>query len=120
MPVADGSVALDWLHGPDVSAVGPIVIVLHGLTGGSFEPYVQWTLLQMASRGFRPVVLNARGCGGSTLEQPKAFSGAFTDDVRAAVSRIRDREPLDTRLYLVGFSLGAGVLVRKDEEGVQR
>ena len=43
------------------------------------------------ARGWRAVAMNHRGCGGTRLTSGWSYSGAFTGDVRLAVSHIRDR-----------------------------
>lgn len=43
------------------------------------------------TRGWRAVAMNHRGCGGTRLTSGWAYNGAFTGDVRMAVSHIRER-----------------------------
>lgn len=43
------------------------------------------------ARGWRAVAMNHRGCGGTRLTSGWAYNGAFTGDVRMAVSHIRER-----------------------------
>lgn len=61
---------LDWAQpeGEDLPPTTPVIVVLHGLTGGSYEPYVR-SVLSVACRsvsegglGYRAVVMNFRGC----------------------------------------------------------
>lgn len=61
--------------------------------------------------------MNHRGCGGTRLTSGWSYSGAFTGDVRLAVSHIRHRYP-EAPIYAVGYSLGANLLVKYlGEEG---
>lgn len=68
-----GTLGLDFTptkeDAPDLSDKTPIVVVQHGLTGGSYEPYVR-SILAAACKprsegglGYRGVVINFRGCG---------------------------------------------------------
>ncbi len=99
MHVLDGSslpgiIALDWAvpnsNTPSSSsspsspytATTPTVLLFHGLTGGSSENYIQVTISHLLDAGFRCVVMNARGCGGSPLHTAQSFCAAYTDDVR--------------------------------------
>ncbi len=70
-----GTIGLDWTEPPGTSPERnplsddtPIVVILHGLTGGSYESYVRAVLAQTCGRvdegglGYRGVVMNFRGC----------------------------------------------------------
>jgi hypothetical protein len=67
-----GTIGLDVTptteEAPDLSSDTPIVVVQHGLTGGSYESYVRAILAAACSPkskgglGYRGVVINFRGC----------------------------------------------------------
>ena len=62
-----GTVALDWCN-PITStststSTTPTLLILHGLAGGSHESYVRRLVNDMMTKGWRCVVMNARGCG---------------------------------------------------------
>ncbi|KAH9934794.1 AB-hydrolase YheT [Fomitopsis serialis] len=103
----------------------PIVVALHGLTGGSHESYVRAILapactpVEQGGLGYRGIVVNFRGCAGVPLTTPQMYSAGHTDDIRVAVMHIANRYP-KARLLGIGFSLGANVLTRYlAEEGTQ-
>ncbi|KAI8918215.1 Alpha/Beta hydrolase protein [Powellomyces hirtus] len=117
-----GNVALDWhpaiipsptpAVAPDVNDQDtPIVVILHGLTGGSHETYVRELCYEVAQRGYRAVVVNFRGCAESELTSMQLYCGAWTHDLRTAVAFVRRRYPTTT-LFAVGFSLGANILTK--------
>jgi predicted alpha/beta-fold hydrolase len=112
MALADGgSIALDWL--PGVPAPGtPVLIILHGLTGGSQETYVRWMALKAQSQGYAVCVMNARGCSRQHLASPKTFSAAWTEDIRTTALRVRTIVGPATPVFAVGYSLGAGILTK--------
>ncbi len=130
-----GTVAIDWTsHGVQQrSEIGPhgqrmesaqcqrhvpVLVVLHGLTGGSHEAYVR-RLVDWAHRqyGWRAAVINYRGCNGVPLTTPQSYSAGWTDDVRAVVKHVHDSLP-DAPLCIAGFSLGANITVKYvGEEG---
>ena len=62
--------------------------------------------------GYRPVVVVARGCGSLKLTSPQGFTGARTEDFHFAVDYIRSLYPLDIPMFAIGFSLGAGILLK--------
>ncbi|KAI8801210.1 Alpha/Beta hydrolase protein [Cladochytrium replicatum] len=124
-----GHVALDWCPGPSTSRdrSTPTIVILHGLTGGSHESYIQ-DLVEMLvapehrtdrstlpdgwpGMGYRVVVMNARGCANSRLTSPRLFNGANTEDVGAVVEYVRRRIP-DAPLLGIGYSLGANIITK--------
>lgn len=108
-----------------------------GLTGGSGDSYVRHMLIRARNKGWRVVVFNSRGCGGSPVTTPQVnhfllncifgdplvilltlpfvlvqfYSASFLGDMHEVVSHVSDRYP-DANLYGVGWSLGANILVR--------
>ncbi|KAJ3127567.1 hypothetical protein HK098_006096 [Nowakowskiella sp. JEL0407] len=122
-----GNIALDWCPAPGNESLpddSPCIIILHGLTGGSHETYVQdlvETLVHPSHtitktglhnrRNYRTVVVNFRGCAGTKLTSPRLYNGASTYDIREAVKYVRERVT-GAALSAVGFSLGANILVK--------
>ncbi|KAJ7538604.1 hypothetical protein O6H91_11G055900 [Diphasiastrum complanatum] len=114
-----GTVALDWpIAGADKelwstkpSDGAPVLILLPGLTGGSGDTYVRHLLLRARSFGWNSVVFNSRGCAQSPVTTPQFYSASFTEDLRKVVKHVRHCFPT-SRLYAVGWSLGANILVR--------
>ncbi|KAI0941688.1 hypothetical protein AcW1_003506 [Taiwanofungus camphoratus] len=95
----------------------PVVVVTHGLTGGSHESYVRAVLAPVCrpreegGLGYRAIVVNFRGCAGIPITSPQLYSAGHTGDLRVAMYYIRERYPQAPLLGL-GFSLGANVLTR--------
>ena len=90
----------------------PLVIALHGLTGGSYENYIRSFFKKITEEPFNfdALVLNSRGCAGHTLTSPQLFCGIWTNDIRYLINEhIRPNWP-NKRIYLIGFSLGGAVL----------
>lgn len=95
----------------------PMLIALHGLTGGSHEVYLRETLAPLTASGWAACVVNGRGCAMSKITTPKLFNSRATWDVRQTVIELQRLFP-NRPLYAVGFSLGANILTNYcGEEG---
>ncbi|GJJ09411.1 hypothetical protein Clacol_003633 [Clathrus columnatus] len=139
-----GTLGLDFT-GPhqqdEIRKDTPIVVVMHGLTGGSYEPYVRTILsitcasVENGGFGYRGVVVNFRGCkmfayqvgtnAGITsvigadvpATSPQLYSAGHTDDLRTALLYLSLCYP-NAKLIGLAFSLGANVMTRYlGEEG---
>lgn len=90
----------------------PLIIALHGLSGGLFEAYLR-AFLHQATRepyGFDALVLNLRGCARHTITLPQLFCGLWTNDLRYLINEhVRKLWP-DKRILLIGFSLGGSIV----------
>jgi predicted alpha/beta-fold hydrolase len=87
----------------------PMLIALHGLTGGSHEVYLRETLAPLTASGWAACVVNGRGCALSKVTTSQLFNARATWDVRQAISELRVLFP-NRPLYAVGYSLGANIL----------
>ncbi|KAH8689620.1 hydrolase, alpha/beta fold family protein [Talaromyces proteolyticus] len=89
----------------------PMLIALHGLTGGSHEVYLRSVLapLVLQDRGWEACVINGRGCAQTKISTPVLFNARATWDVRQLVKWLRKSFP-NRPLFGIGFSLGANIL----------
>ncbi|RPB05810.1 AB-hydrolase YheT [Choiromyces venosus 120613-1] len=101
----------------------PMVIALHGLSGGSHELYLRSVLAPLTRKveeggsGFAACAVNARGCALSKVTTGQLFNARFTEDLRQTVRYLQEAYP-KRPLYAVGFSLGANILTNYiGEEG---
>ncbi|KAF8305023.1 AB-hydrolase YheT [Clavulina sp. PMI_390] len=124
-----GTIGLDFTptkeEAPDMADDTPIVVVQHGLTGGSYESYVRSVLAgackpkSEGGLGFRGVVVNFRGCANVPVTSPQFYSAAPTDDLRCGTLYLSHKYP-NAPLIGLGFSLGANILTRYlGEEGAR-
>eukprot|EP01105_Mastigella_eilhardi_P027532 TRINITY_DN8528_c0_g1_i1.p1 TRINITY_DN8528_c0_g1~~TRINITY_DN8528_c0_g1_i1.p1 ORF type:complete len:414 (-),score=104.23 TRINITY_DN8528_c0_g1_i1:62-1234(-) len=106
-----GQIALDWDDEADHGEARekPVVLVEHGMNGGSKDNYVRHFILEARRAGMRCVVVNYRGVAGSTLLTGKIYSAGFTLEFREAVAHVRAAWP-GCPLVGVGFSLGANIV----------
>ncbi|XP_050365616.1 embryogenesis-associated protein EMB8 [Argentina anserina] len=111
----NGSVSLDWVPVDDrlLPADAPLLILLLCVTEGSEDSYVMHMLIRARDRGWRVVVFNRCGCGASPATTPQFYSTSFLGDIREdgeVVDHVVGRY-LEAYLYVVGWSLGANILV---------
>ncbi|CAO3576422.1 unnamed protein product [Absidia cylindrospora] len=112
-----GQVSIDWTVGekhPGDDTQAPVLIILHGLTGGSHESYVHGVLEKVlqSPHHYRGVVVHGRGCGHTEITTPQTINGANTDDLRETLVHIQNKLAPGTPLVALGFSLGSNTLVK--------
>ncbi|OCF33030.1 hypothetical protein I316_05368 [Kwoniella heveanensis BCC8398] len=100
-----------------LSSSAPVVMVNHGLTGGSHESYVRNMVLWLTKPwdqgglGGRAAVVNFRGCASTPLTSPHLYSTGSTIDLHTATVYMTTLFP-EAPLLGVGFSTGAAVMTR--------
>ena len=65
-----GVLALDWAANLPAECDkddAPVLLFLSGITGSSSDNYVKYSMLDGMRHGYRPLVMNYRGCGGIKL-----------------------------------------------------
>lgn len=90
----------------------PMLVALHGLTGGSHEVYLRAALAPLVldeNSGWEACVVNGRGCAQMKISTPLLFNARATWDVRQVVKWLRKTFP-NRPLFGIGFSLGANIL----------
>ena len=90
----------------------PMLVALHGLSGGSHEVYLRKVLAPLFEKGedWEACVVNARGCALSKVTSSVLFNARATWDVRQVVKWLRKTFP-NRPLFGIGFSLGSNILV---------
>lgn len=96
----------------------PMLVVLHGLSGGSHELYLRHVLAPLVSDGkWEACVVNSRGCAQTKITSGILYNARATWDVRQTVKWLRKTFP-NRPLFGIGFSLGANILANYlGEEG---
>jgi predicted alpha/beta-fold hydrolase len=100
----------DWLDA-GASPGAPLVVLFHGLEGGSTSHYARALLALLGARGWHGVVPHFRGCGGTPNRLARAYHSGDHAEVGAMLAAIRTRVPPAVRLYAVGVSLGGSALL---------
>ncbi|KAL4988998.1 Alpha/Beta hydrolase protein [Aspergillus falconensis] len=96
----------------------PMLVVLHGLSGGSHELYLRHVVHPLiADGGWEACVINSRGCAQTKISTGILYNARATWDVRQTVKWLRAAFP-NRPLFGIGFSLGANILTNYlGEEG---
>ena len=88
----------------------PMLVTLHGLSGGSHEVYLRHVLRPIIDAGWEACVINSRGCAKSKITTGVLYNARATWDVRQLVKWLRKTFP-NRPLFGIGYSLGANILV---------
>lgn len=88
----------------------PMLVVLHGLSGGSHEPYLRHIVAALYDQGWEACVVNFRGCAKSKVTSSILYNARATWDMRQTVRWLKKAFP-SRPLFGIGFSLGANILV---------
>ncbi len=118
--LSDGDfIDIDWALHPEQQTVhtGTIVLVLHGLCGCSQSSYVLALQSALVQRGVSTVAMNFRGCSGESNRLARSYHSGASEDVRDVLAHLCGQFP-DANIQIVGYSLGANVLLKYlGEEG---
>jgi len=100
----------------------PLLIMLHGLSGGSYETYLRHVLEPMVEPSaagekaggisggeWEAIVVNSRGCAGSKITSSILYNARATWDVRQVVKWAKEKWPR-RKMFGIGFSLGANII----------
>jgi uncharacterized protein len=101
-------IELDWIDGP---AAAPLVVLFHGLEGGSRSHYALSMMDALRARGWRGVVAHFRGCGGRPNRLPRAYHSGDLHEVRWILQRLA-QECGGAPRFAVGVSLGGNALLK--------
>ncbi len=101
----------DWFDAPRGNAIAPLVVLFHGLEGGSGSHYARTLMTALAAIGWRGVIPHFRGCSGELNTKPRAYHSGDHEEVDAMLCAIRARIGSDVPIYAVGVSLGGSALL---------
>lgn len=98
----------------------PLVFLLHGLAGCSASPYILAMQRLLQQSGYDSAAMNLRGCSGEFNRLAVAYHSGCSDDVEEVVSGLISGMAAAQKIVVVGYSLGANVLVKWLTETPQR
>jgi predicted alpha/beta-fold hydrolase len=95
----------------DLREDAPTVLILHGLEGSSRATYVWSMARELARHAFRVIRMNFRGCSDEPNRLPRFYHAGDTSDLDTVVRTLRSHRP-DSRIAIIGFSLGGNTLLK--------
>jgi predicted alpha/beta-fold hydrolase len=97
-----------WQKNPRESAT---IVLVHGLEGSSDSGYILGTAEKAFLSGFNVVRLNQRNCGGTEHLTPHLYHSGRSNDVRAVVMELIERDRLP-EIFAAGFSMGGNLVLK--------
>lgn len=92
----------------------PLVVLFHGLEGGSGSHYSRILMAAIAARGWSGVVPHFRGCSGQINLAPRFYHSGDSAEIDWILQRLRQHRQTiaATQFYACGVSLGGNALLR--------
>jgi hypothetical protein len=100
-------VDVDRVDAPDSA---PLLVLFHGLEGGSSSHYARALLATARTRGWRAALPHFRGCGGELNRLPRAYHSGDSDEIDWMLRRLAREH--GRALYAAGVSLGGNALLK--------
>jgi predicted alpha/beta-fold hydrolase len=100
---------LDWVGRH--SAATKLLVLFHGLEGGSRSHYALSLMTLAQQIGWRGVVPHFRGCSGEINRLTRAYHSGDSGEIDWILRRIKTEYP-DCELYAAGVSLGGNMFLK--------
>ena len=98
----------DWADGHPGD---PVVVLFHGLEGGSRSPYARALMAHVQARCWNGVVAHFRGCSGADNRLPRAYFAGDSAEIDRMLRHVKACHP-GSPLYAAGVSLGGNALLK--------
>lgn len=92
-------------------ASAPLLVLFHGLEGGSGSHYARALMHAAGQRGWQGVVVHFRGCSGELNRLPRAYHSGDSAEIDWVLRRLRALHA-NAPLYVAGVSLGGNALLK--------
>ncbi|GAA4401445.1 YheT family hydrolase [Quisquiliibacterium transsilvanicum] len=90
----------------------PLLVLFHGLEGGSGSHYARVLMAAAVQRGWHGAVPHFRGCSGELNRAPRAYHSGDSDEIDWILRRFAATRPPAAPLLAAGVSLGANALLK--------
>ena len=101
---------LDWMV-PERNRPDPLVVLFHGLEGGSGSHYATALMRAVTRARWRGVVIHFRGCSGEPNRLPRAYHSGDAEEIAWILQRLRGLNQ-HSALFAAGVSLGGNALLK--------
>ncbi|MHC1744751.1 MAG: YheT family hydrolase [Syntrophobacteraceae bacterium] len=88
-----------------------IAVVLHGLEGSSYRPYIQGMAAALSRSGWDALAWNFRGCSGEPNRNLRFYHMGDTEDIHTVIQHVLTAHDYGT-IALIGFSMGGNVVLK--------
>lgn len=129
MPLDDGDALVLSLYDHKAPSPGRAlgrVILVHGLCGDQDSNYMRRSAMALMQGGYELCLVNLRGSGPGSALASQPYHAGRSEDIRAVVAWLQQRYP-DQKLDLIGYSLGANIVLKylgeagaNDDHSIQR
>src|SRR3990172_1109005 len=89
----------------------PLVVLFHGLEGGSRSHYAAALMAALRNAGWRGVVIHFRGCSGEINRLRRAYHSGDSAEIGWILRRLKQQQTAGD-LFAVGVSLGGNALFK--------
>jgi len=89
----------------------PTLLLVHGLEGSSDSAYILGCAEKGWAAGFNVVRLNQRNCGGTERLGSTLYHSGRSDDFRAVVMELIERDEVP-EIFAAGFSMGGNLVLK--------
>ena len=100
---------LDWSN--EEAPRDSIVVIIHGLEGGSHSSYARRLMNRCHAHNISAVVHHHRSCSGENNRLAHSYHSGQTEDIQHSLNHIRRLHP-NAKIYAVGYSLGGNALAK--------
>ncbi len=101
----------DFIDLAESRSPGPRVLIIHGLEGNLESHYAGTLIGALEREGFQPVFMHLRGCSHEPNRLDRAYHSGASEDLAEVLAAL-DADPTDSPIAVIGFSLGANLLLK--------
>ncbi|KAM3131088.1 hypothetical protein pb186bvf_016786 [Paramecium bursaria] len=105
-----GQLALDWVN-KDSPTQKPLILITHGLTGGSDSNYIKDAAQRLKQLGYQVVCFNQRGVAKCSLATSRYHFHGCTKDLEEVIDYLHENNQ-GRQIIGVGFSIGANLMLK--------
>lgn len=87
------------------------IVAWHGIEGSTSSNYMLATAEKGFKAGFNIIRVNLRNCGGTEHLTPTLYHGGLSEDLRAVINELIDKDKI-SRMFVAGFSLGGNLVLK--------